>query len=92
MRRLLDQEEPFEAAFKEFIKKTDWVQETVQPKERGMHRADVLKMRIEALQKINEELLSVLELSANINPFGSNENAAARNAAVATLFKLKGKA
>ena len=30
--------------------KTEWVQETAQPKELGMHRADVLRQRIENLQ------------------------------------------
>jgi hypothetical protein len=39
------------AALKEWSDKTDWVQETAQPLELGMHRADVLKQRIEHLNK-----------------------------------------
>lgn len=35
----------FEAAYKEWSDKTDWVQETVQGYELGMHRADVLHKR-----------------------------------------------
>jgi hypothetical protein len=30
-----------------WLDKTEWVQETVKPHELGMHRADVLKQRIE---------------------------------------------
>jgi hypothetical protein len=37
-------------ALKEWSDKTDWVQETAQPLELGMHRADVLKQRIERLK------------------------------------------
>ena len=35
----------------EWLEKTDWVQETVKPKELGMHRADILRKRIEDLEK-----------------------------------------
>jgi hypothetical protein len=35
----------FEAAYDEFMAKTDWVQEAVQGYELGMHRADVLHKR-----------------------------------------------
>jgi hypothetical protein len=38
------------AALKEWSDKTEWVQETAQPLELGMHRADVLKQRIERLK------------------------------------------
>jgi hypothetical protein len=38
------------AALDEWHSKTDWVQETAQPLELGMHRADVLKQRIEHLK------------------------------------------
>lgn len=43
--------EQFERACYKWIEKTEWVQETVQPKELGKHRADVLRERIEALEK-----------------------------------------
>jgi len=42
--------ERIKQSWDEWIKKTEWVQETCQPKELGRHRADVLRMRIEALQ------------------------------------------
>ena len=35
----------------EWIEKTEWVQETIKPKELGMHRADILRKRIEDLEK-----------------------------------------
>jgi hypothetical protein len=41
----------FEKAYLVWQDKTEWVQETVQPHELGMHRADVLKQRIEQAQK-----------------------------------------
>lgn len=43
--------ERFERAYKEWIDKTEWVQETAQQRELGKHRADVLRERIEALEK-----------------------------------------
>jgi hypothetical protein len=35
--------------------KTDWVQETAQPMELGMHKADVLKQRIDNLNKAEQQ-------------------------------------
>jgi len=43
------------AALKEWSDKTDWVQETAQPLELGMHRADVLKQRIDNLNKAEQQ-------------------------------------
>jgi hypothetical protein len=42
-------------ALDEWHNKTDWVQETAQPLELGMHRADVLKQRIEHLNKAEQQ-------------------------------------
>lgn len=42
--------ERFEIAYKEWSDKTDWVQKSARPKELGMHRADVMAQRIEALE------------------------------------------
>lgn len=48
-------EEPcYKEAYLEFIDKTEWVRAEV--KELGMHRADILRERIEALQEENAEL------------------------------------
>ena len=38
------------AAFDEWHAKTEWVQETAEARELGMHRADVMRKRIEALR------------------------------------------
>lgn len=46
----------FETAYKEWHDKTAWVQDTQQKGEWGMHRADVLKKRIEALEAENARL------------------------------------
>lgn len=58
----------YEQAYNEWSKKTEWVQETVQPRELGMHRADVLKQRVERLHKVNAELLEALKLIASTDP------------------------
>lgn len=42
--------ERIKPAWDEWHKKTEWVQETCKPTELGLHRADVLRMRIEALR------------------------------------------
>lgn len=41
----------YEAGYKEFHDKTDWVQETAHWSELGKHRADVLRERIEKANK-----------------------------------------
>jgi hypothetical protein len=43
--------EKLNSALHEWHNKTDWVQETAQPMELGMHKADVLKQRIDNLNK-----------------------------------------
>ena len=50
-----------EMAAKEWHNKTEWVQATAQAHELGMHRADVLRQRIERLTAINSQLLEALE-------------------------------
>lgn len=40
----------YKGAFDEWIEKTEWVQQTCKPHELGYHRADILRMRIEALK------------------------------------------
>lgn len=41
----------YEAAYKEFHDKTEWVQKTTTTGEWGKHRADILRERIEKLEK-----------------------------------------
>ncbi len=41
--------------------KTEWVQQTAQPHELGMHRADVLRQRIDHLHRVNAQLLEALD-------------------------------
>lgn len=41
----------YRKAFETWQEKTEWVQETAKPKELGMHRADVLRQRIEEAQQ-----------------------------------------
>lgn len=48
---LLRQGHQAKVALQEWYTKTDWVQETCTPCEIGMHRADVLKARIDDLQQ-----------------------------------------
>ncbi|MBN9323683.1 MAG: hypothetical protein J0H24_17185 [Delftia acidovorans] len=56
LRRLDARVTSLEFAFNEWHDKTDWVQETAQALELGMHRADVLRARIEALDAENKAL------------------------------------
>ncbi len=51
----------FEAAHKEWIEKTEWVQASQKPGELGMHRADVLRKRICDLEIENARLRKLLE-------------------------------
>jgi hypothetical protein len=46
-KKLAQQEPNYKKALEVWLDKTEWVQETVKPHELGMHRADVLKQRIE---------------------------------------------
>jgi len=50
-----------ELALQDWLDKTDWVQESAQGHELGMHRADVLRKRIEKLKAVNQELLEALQ-------------------------------
>lgn len=45
-----------EAALEEWLRKTQWVQETATCKELGLHRADVLKARLQAALEGLEDL------------------------------------
>lgn len=56
LRRLDARVNSLEFAFNEWLDKTDWVQDTGQALELGMHRADVLRARIEALDAANKAL------------------------------------
>ena len=48
IKEALAQPEPnYKKALEVWLDKTEWVQETVKPHELGMHRADVLKQRIQ---------------------------------------------
>jgi len=48
IKEALGEPEPnYKKALEVWLDKTEWVQETVKPHELGMHRADVLKQRIE---------------------------------------------
>lgn len=48
--RLRAELERNKAAFNEWLAKTKWVQETAEPTELGLHRADVLRRRIDRLR------------------------------------------
>lgn len=49
---LIDSLERYRHAYNEWSEKTEWVQETVQPKELGQHRADILRARIAELEAL----------------------------------------
>ena len=53
LRAQLEAAERYKVVLEEWHAKTDWVQETVQPRELGRHRADILRARIEAAEAGN---------------------------------------
>jgi hypothetical protein len=56
----------FEAPLMEWLDKTEWVQATSQAGELGMHRADVLKQRINRLTEVSTNLLEALNALTNM--------------------------
>ena len=63
---LAEPEPNYKKALEVWLDKTEWVQETVKPHELGMHRADVLKQRIQEVSPqrtwvglTDEEILSI---------------------------------
>lgn len=57
--------ESLRMALHEWLDKTEWVQETVQPHELGKHRADILRARIkeleDRLESMNYEFREAME-------------------------------
>lgn len=49
--RLRAEVEKYKVAWTEYNDRTEWVQQTAKPKELGMHRADVLRMRVESAER-----------------------------------------
>lgn len=50
-----------EVANQVWSEKTQWLEATAQPHELGMHRADVMKQRIDSLEAQRDELLEALK-------------------------------
>lgn len=50
----------FEAAYSEFVDKSTWVAERLEPKELGQHLADVIRMRFEAMNRLEAGLREML--------------------------------
>ena len=46
--------------------KTQWVQDTAKPEELGMHRADVMRQRLERITAQRDALLEALKLARSI--------------------------
>lgn len=56
LRKKIEHLSTVEYCFNAWLEKTKWVQETSQPGELGLHYADVVRTRIEALQVENARL------------------------------------
>ena len=52
---------PYEPAYKAWHEKTEWVQTTARPGEFGMHRADVMRQRLEQAKAQRDALLAALK-------------------------------
>lgn len=62
-----------ETSNNEWLKKTEWVQDGAEPRELGMHRADVLKQRIERLRNRVAELEQDLQTTSDALGHASRE-------------------
>ena len=51
----------YEIGYEEWSDKTNWMVSTYQINELGMHRADILKKRIDRLNEVNQALVEALE-------------------------------
>lgn len=76
-------------SLKEWLDKTEWVQKTAAPGELGLHRADVMRERIEALRKENKSysdenlsLVKELRISAEREVALKDSNDALRRSAM----------
>ena len=67
-------QDKYKKAYEIWQDKTEWVQETAQPRELGLHRADVLKMRIEAAVLAEREACAKVceQIDANNKGFPLN--------------------
>ncbi|HRP74547.1 MAG TPA: hypothetical protein PKZ27_03065 [Rhodocyclaceae bacterium] len=54
----------------EWLEKTEWVQQTCKPKELGMHRADVMRLRLEQAEARAERLAGALRRYRDEVPLG----------------------
>jgi hypothetical protein len=74
--------------------KTAWVQDTALPRELGMHRADVLKDRIDRLKRAKAELLESLKDAlfhvANQGDVGVDQWLACERKARNVIAKMEG--
>ena len=61
-----------EKEFQQWITKTEWVQKSSQSHDLGIHRADVMKQRLDRLRDENEALRAALEQSQNHVPDAGN--------------------
>lgn len=59
-----------EVAFKEFLDKTEWVQQTAEPRELGRHRADVLLERLKRAESERDFLVEEYERAVGCGPQG----------------------
>jgi hypothetical protein len=74
IREALAEPEPnYKKALEVWLDKTEWVQETVKPHELGMHRADVLKQRVEeALAQPEQEPWSPVSIGVDVTNEGAH--------------------
>lgn len=61
LRRLDAENKQLNVALTEWLEKARWVQESIKPRELGMHYADILRARIEALDAEYKAMLDALE-------------------------------
>ena len=68
----------YKQAYLVWQEKTEWVQETAKPHELGMHRADVLKQRIDSVAQrkpLTDKQLNIIGSRWHLNLLGADEKA-----------------
>lgn len=68
--RLRAEVERYKVAWTEYNDRTEWVQQTAKPKELGMHRADILRQRIENAERELAELRERFEKAPSVDGAG----------------------
>ena len=84
LKQVTEERDALKRSHDEWIEKTKWVQETIQPKELGRHLADILKSRLEEL--VDEYLSKQFEWADHVDGYNLTIDALRKELADTKLF------